>query len=144
MKRIGFIMTLFFIVSSFTARLAAQENLDALVKKCETMDSVDINYVRAKDEKTKKLETKIINITIKNNQALINQFLEAFKKDEINANNVIEDKKGGRIISLFYQFADDTYSFTSGTKDFRGLGHEKAGYAVVTVLKGPKGKNASK
>jgi len=134
MKRNVFIMALLFIMSSLTMELIAQENLNALVKKCETMSSVDMGFVRTKNSQTKKLETKIINITINQNQALINEFLAAFKKDEENALNVIEDKKGGVVNHLHYKFNNVTYTLSMGKKNIIGNYDEKEGCASVSII----------
>ena len=110
MKRNAWIMTLLLVMSSFSMELVAQKNLDALVKKCETMSSVSMEYVRKKNQQTKKLETKVISITIYNDQALVDEFLDAFKKDEDNVLSVIENKEKGGRFNLFYKFESVSYS----------------------------------
>jgi len=121
MKRNVGIMALLFIVSSLSMKLVAQENLNALVKKCETMSSVDINVVSERNAQTKKLEPKVISITIKNDQGLVNEFLEAFKKDKENANQVIENKSAGKTnYSFFYKFEGVAYSFNSDASNEGG------------------------
>ena len=127
MKTKVWIMALLLIVSGFSMKLVAQENLNALVKKCETMPSVNMNIIRKQNTKTKKLELKIIDIDIKEDQALINEFLEAFKKDEANAIQAIEDKKAGKTTSLFYKFENVSYDFSYGKKE---------GCASVSVMYG--------
>jgi len=134
MKRNVWIMMLLFIVSSFSMEIFAQENLNALVKKCETLPSVDMNVVRERNTQTNKLEAKVISITIKDNQALINEFLDAFKKDEENALNAIEKKQGGVVSSLFYKFKNVSYSFSFGEQDFMGNKKQKEGCASVSVI----------
>jgi hypothetical protein len=115
MKRIGFIMALFLIASSFSMKLSAQENLDALVKKCEAMTDVTTNVVRSRNPKTKKIEPEIVNITICKNPALVSEFVAAFKKDEENATKAIENKKGGQVVSLYYRFNNGTaYTLSQG------------------------------
>jgi glycine cleavage system regulatory protein len=117
-------------------QLVAQENLDALIKKCETIESIDINVVRTRNSQTKELETKAVTITIKENPALINEFLAAFKKDEINATMVTEDRKGGRINKLFYQFKNNvSYTFHAGEKDILARFQEREGYATIYVVR---------
>jgi site-specific DNA-adenine methylase len=106
-------MALLFIVSSFSMKLSAQENLNALVKKCETMESVFINVVRTKNPQTKKIEKEIISINICKNPTLINEFVAAFKKDEEKATKVIESKNGGRTISLLYEVTTQPSCFST-------------------------------
>ena len=118
MKRIGWMMTLLLIMSSFSMELIAQENLDALVKKCETMTSVTTSIVRSRDPKTKKVESEIITITVCKNPTLVNEFAAAFKKDEEKATKAIERREGGQVISLFYRFENGTsYTLSQGEEE---------------------------
>ena len=113
MKKNVWIMTLLFILSSFSMKLAAQADLEALVKKCETMTSVDISIVRTRNQKTNELEREIINIKIKDNLALVDEFLSVLDKlDTTNAIQVAKNRQGGRIINLLYRFKDGSYSFS--------------------------------
>ena len=112
MKKNVWIMTLLLIVSSFSMKLAAQENLDALVKKCETMESVDTNIMRTRNSETKKIERETINIKFCKNPALLNEFVTAFKKDAEKAVRANENRKGGRVISLYYQFENVRYTLS--------------------------------
>ena len=136
MKRNLWILALFFIMSSFSPKLVAQENLNALVRKCETMTSVCMNFIREKNSQTKRIETKMINISIKDNQVLINDFLVAFKKDEENALSIVENKQGEEMVSLFYKFENVTYTFSFSEKNSTCTNEEKekGGCASVNVL----------
>ena len=117
MKKIGWIMTLLLIMSSFSVKLIAQKNLDALVKKCETMPSVNMEVIRQRNDQTKQLQLKIISIRINENPELVNEFLAAFKKDEDQVIQVIESKKGdGQNFSLFYKFESVSYTISYGEK----------------------------
>ena len=116
MKRNVLIMMLFLIVSSFSMRIFAQENLKALVKKCETMPSVDINYV-VTDSPYPIKKREVFNITIHGDTALMNEFATAFKKDEENAKDenekalgISENRQGGKLVSVVYKFMKITYS----------------------------------
>jgi len=111
MKRINWIMTLLFI--GFSIKLVAQENLDALVKKCEneTMKGVYMEVIYTKNAQTKKFEPTITKISIEFNPTLINEFLNALKKDEEKAVQKIEKKTGKRTISFFYSFENADYTF---------------------------------
>jgi len=113
MKRNVWIMTLLLIVSSFSMELIAQDNLDALIKKCETMPSVDMKIVRRKNPETKKIELQVVTINICENPELIKEFVAAFKaifeKDKENIISTSEDRKGGQIVSLSYIFENSQY-----------------------------------
>jgi len=118
MKRNGMIMMLLLIASSFSMKLAAQADFDALIKKCETMPSVDINIARSRSSISKELEREAISITIRDNPALVKEFLDLFAKiDETNAIQVTKNRKGGRAISLIYRFENATYSYIYNEED---------------------------
>ena len=111
MKRNVLIIMLLLITGGFSLQLAAQKNLEALVKKCETMTSVDMNVARQRNTRTK-VEQKTITVTFSDNTALMNEFLDAFRKDEATALQTTEDKKGGRIQRLVHIYKDAAYVFS--------------------------------
>ena len=107
------IITLLFILSSFSMKLVAQKDLDDLVEKCEAMTSVDMNVVRTRNPKTTELEREVINIRIKDNLALVDKFLSVLDKlDTTSAIHVAKNRQGGRIINLLYRFKDGSYAFS--------------------------------
>jgi hypothetical protein len=108
------------------AELSAQEALDALVKKCETMKDVDINIIRKKNSKTGKLEPSVVTIDVTDNEKLCQAFLDAFEKDSNQATRTIENRKGGVVNTLFYSFEGVSYSYSPG---------KKKGCCTVTVLR---------
>lgn len=112
MKKNVLITTVLLVISSFSVDIAAQENIEALIKKCvvETMDSVDINVARMKDK------TDITSIHIHSNSGLVNEFLEAFKKDEEKTSESIIQRKEGNV-KLNYKFEDITYSLITQGKN---------------------------
>lgn len=97
--------------------LQAQEHLSALMKKCETIDKVDIQVLYQKDPQTKKPEKNIVTVTFRaqDNPKLHKDFLEAFRKDRESAYKVIENKQNGKIVPSYYRFMqgknDVSYSF---------------------------------
>ena len=127
MKRNGLIM-MALIASCTSMTLLAQENLDALIKKCEALPSIDMSVTRTRNAQTKELEREIISFTIHDNPDLVNEFLTVFKKDEVNAITVNETKQGGRTKSLYYKFEKATYSFS--------LKDEKS--VSITITRGTK------
>lgn len=107
------------LIGSITMSLQAQESLNALFKKCESMDNVNINVIYDKNRETKKTEKIIKTIGFKNNPQLVNEFLAAFNKDKEAAYQVIEEKKKGKIMPSFYRFAKGKgdVSFTFSMSD---------------------------
>lgn len=118
-KRNAWIAGMLLLAGSFSFDLMAQESLDALIKKCETIETIDINIVRNKDPKTKTKTRSIVNITIpaRTNQTLIDEFVAAFKKEKDNTVREIENRKGGKVVNLHYQFEKKVYTFNLGYDD---------------------------
>ena len=51
------------LLGGLTEGLKAQENLNALMKKCENMDTIDMNVIYNKNRETKKTEKIIKTVT---------------------------------------------------------------------------------
>jgi hypothetical protein len=100
-------MAILWLAAGLTAEVWAQEALRALVKKCETDNTVTMNIVKRKN-KAKELVRTIITIRIQNNEPLVKQFIEAFRKDEQEATRVIEDRQGGNLYKSFFRFEGGT------------------------------------
>lgn len=90
--------------------LLAQTNLNALMKKCESMEKVNVDMLYDKDRKTKKPVKEVIKITfsIKDNPKLLDEFLDAFRKDKEAAYKVMESKTNGKVVPSFYRFVVGT------------------------------------
>jgi len=108
-----FIAALLLLAGSITANLYAQATIDALVKKCENMNTVDVNTVMKKDTDTKKLVKSVVNIVIKNDAALVKELRSAFEKDRDAADEGTETKREGKLVRLFLRFGNKNYSFTA-------------------------------
>lgn len=95
------------MVGSWAGDLLAQENLNALMKKCESMEKVNVDVIYDKDRKTKKPVKEVITITFsrKDNPKLLDEFLDAFRKDKEAAYKVMESKTDGKVMPSFYRFA---------------------------------------
>ena len=109
MKKNLFVIMMLFIVSSLSMELIAQENLNALIKKYEATPFVDIDYVCVKNPKTKEVEYENFSLTIRES-SLVNEFLDALKKDREKATKISESKKGGKLFLIIYEFGDTAYS----------------------------------
>ncbi len=115
------------ITGSLSGTVNAQENLKALFKKCETRDDVVMIIVRNRDRNTQK-ESKesTTSITIKNNKALVDEFITAFDKDEPNTDNAVLSKKKGKTIPVFYEFKGVSFSFS--------LTDDTGNSAIITMV----------
>ena len=98
------VMVAVILAGFFSTHALAQQNLDALMKKCESMDNVDMDVVQQRNPSTKKITQVIKNINIKNNKALVDDFLKAFQADRENAIQAIDSKKDGKMVPSYYQF----------------------------------------
>ena len=124
MKRNVLIMALLFIVSSFSVKLAAQENIHAVVKKCENNKNVDITYTKEKknflaaDDDPLLGRHETYQMVIRGDEAtLIKEFEAAFKKDREKAIKISESKKEGKLVSATYIFNGITYSLIFVSKE---------------------------
>jgi hypothetical protein len=133
MKKTTLILTLLLMAGSFSTNLFAQTSLEALLKKCEAMTTIDMSLSRTRNAQTKELEQELISFTIRDNPALIGEFMSAFKKEEANAIQVSESRKGGQISSLYYIFENAIYS----------LSYKEEGKTVgITITRGSKAGNS--
>jgi len=104
------ISVIFLLTGSLFVNISAQEALRAIVKKCETMDNIECNIVKARDEKTKKVTRYIVSFKFSENEALKKEILAAFEKDKETANRENMRKKDG-LINITYFFSNGHYSF---------------------------------
>jgi hypothetical protein len=102
-------------LTSLVSTVSAQERIYALFKKCETMENVDMNVIREKNSEGK-LAPSIITIRIRDNEALVNEFLAAFKAEEPNMTSIIENKRAGKLVPTMVKFEDITFSFNLSDK----------------------------
>jgi len=108
-------IALFLFISSFITCLSAQENIKALIKRCENISSVDMSYIINKDPETKKIQNNITTITIKNDANLVKDFIAAFEKDKDNAYSVSGSVKNGVSIPSNYKFSNGKDNYISCT-----------------------------
>ena len=118
MKKNVFIMMLLFILSIFSMELVAQENIHAVLKKCENNKNVDIDYTvekknpHAADNHPTEGKHETFRLVLhKDATALTKEFEAAFEKDKNKAVKISESKKGGKLYMATYQFSRVTYSF---------------------------------
>lgn len=105
MKTKSVVIALLLSMGGFVANVSAQKALDALAKKCKTVESVDMDVIRNKD-KNKKEQRSVVRIRIKDNETLVNEFIAAFKKDEEFAIWVSKQMKSGSSTSYKLRFED--------------------------------------
>ncbi len=128
------VIVLMLFIGGFCLEMSAQQNILAVVKKCETSESVEMSVIRKRNEDTKQLERSITSITIKSNPALVDEFIAAFKQDEPNATQVIDTYVKGKLVPQLYRFSNVSVSFS-----LQGSG----GNASVTVIEKSKSKPAA-
>ncbi|MDR1344382.1 MAG: DUF5024 domain-containing protein [Tannerellaceae bacterium] len=105
------------IAAGLAQSLQAQENIRAMIKKCET-DSVDMSIVIERDPATRKPREMVTAVHIKNDEALVNEFIEAFKKDEAMATESISRRHpDGRLLPSVVEFDDLMFIITVNAKE---------------------------
>lgn len=96
---------LLLVAGAASTNVFAQEHLEAIVKKCEKLDNVQIQVIYNRDQNTKKLEKTIKSISFQD-EKLLNEFLDAFEKDKEKAYKMAEQKINGKMQPSFYRFSD--------------------------------------
>jgi hypothetical protein len=96
-------------LTSLVSTVSAQERIYALFKKCETMENVEMNVIREKNSEGK-LAPSITTVRIRDNEALVNEFLAAFKAEEPNITSIIENKRSGKLMPTLIKFDSITFS----------------------------------
>lgn len=143
-------MALILAAGSLLNSASAQERIKALIKKCETIESVDMNIVKSRHSASSSaevdgkpvatanagkgsLEESVVTVMIHDNEALVNEFLAAFQAEEENATDVISKRHAGKTVPTLYRFEGDlTFAF-----DMR----DKAN-ATVTQMNGAERRRA--
>jgi hypothetical protein len=137
--KIGLLIGLMWLLGSFSMESSAQEAIKALIKKCETLETVDIDIVRHRDRNTKEVTRSVTSIQIRSNPALVKEFQDAFQKayDDFSKGKDVADReiitrRGGKIVNLVYRYGSVTYNFSV---DNNGQS------ANVSVIERPGGDN---
>jgi hypothetical protein len=127
------------IAGSFSIDAVAQTNISALIKKCENNESVDMNVVRKKNKETNQLEREVISLTIRDNEALVKEFIAAFKADEKDAEEVMEHRRGGgEQSSIMYRFENVSYSLNTNDNGNATISELPAGDGRFKVDAAPR------
>jgi len=103
-----FLVIVLLLTGSGLNAIQAQDNVKAVMKKCESMDGVSMSRVRNRDGGK---ERQIVSLNFKNNPQLVNEFIEALKRDEDQATQIIESKENGKLTPTYYRFAKVAFSF---------------------------------
>ena len=112
MKKVFIVIALFMCTSLISS---AQENIKAVIKKCEKASSVEMSYIINKDPETRKIQNSVTTIRIKDDPNLVKEFIAAFEKDKDNAYSVSGSIKNGVSIPSSYRFSDGKDNYISCT-----------------------------
>ena len=112
------ITVIFLLFGSVTVELKAQEAIQALLKKCENMESMTVSVIREKDRETGKITRDIVNVSFKSDThpTLEKEFLAAFQKDEDKADRVTKNISNGKAINMSFRFGDITYNYSYNSR----------------------------
>ena len=112
------IAVIFLLLGSVSVELKAQETIQALLKKCENMDSVTVSVIRERDKETGKITRDVTNVSFKtdSNPALEKEFIAAFQKEEEKADMVSKNISNGKVTSMLFRFGEITYNYTYNSR----------------------------
>jgi hypothetical protein len=114
MKATKTTLTIIFIllIQNVLTDMSAQNNLDSLRIKCQ-MDGYSKTHVENGSEGD---SVKIVQITIEDNRRLLDEFLEAFKKERSKASSIMQKTENHKLFSEIYFFLQGeifvSYSYT--------------------------------
>jgi len=133
------LLAIVLIIGTFCNFTYAQSHIDAVIKKCETLESIEMNVVKNKREGNNE---EHISIRISNNPKLVEEFLNAFNKDGANADQSTTRRKDNREF-IEYRFNKSVYSITvQNKKDARVLYYNspraRIAYGVSRPIEGLK------
>jgi hypothetical protein len=79
----------------FSVYLSAQENLQNWIKECEKDKFVDMTVINNKFPDTKKPDSYIVKITLKDKPKLVDLMIKAYENDKVNAFSAIDKRVNG-------------------------------------------------
>lgn len=82
----------------------AQKSLDALRAKCESDGRIDKTVIIHKDKQTGEKTFTTVQIDVRNNAALVKEFLDAFANDEPQAYTIAKTEQDGHSVPKLLQF----------------------------------------
>ena len=118
--------------------LMAQKNIDKLVKELENRDDVSINSVTNRAPKTRKISRVVKTFSLKVDNKIVKELIDAFEKDEEYAITAIKDMPKGRKAATRVNF---TFIFQKDNeKRTYTLNTQANGNVTMTVIINPDGK----
>ena len=116
----------------------AQKNIDKLVKELENRDDVSINSVTKRDPNTRKISRVVKTFSLKVDNKIVKELIDAFEKDEEYAITAIKDMPKGRKAATRVNF---TFIFQKDNeKRTYTLNTQANGNVTMTVIINPDGK----
>ena len=103
-----------FIMGSFSTWMVAQEKIKILMQQIEKMGEKEILEADVVRKNNPTLRTKSFTMLIKLRYSpeLEKKLIDTFRQDSEKANQVVEQKKDGKVLHYLYRFDTSTYSFT--------------------------------
>jgi hypothetical protein len=101
------------MAGSFSMESFAQEKIKALMQQIEKTDDKDVLEADIVRKNNPTLRTKSFTMLIKLRYSpeLEKKLIDTFQQDSEKANQVIEQKKDGKVLHFLYKFSNSTYSF---------------------------------
>jgi len=114
MKKKNLILSFVLLIAgSFSMEIFAQENIKALMQQIEKTDDKEILEADIVRKNNPTLRTKSFTMLIKLRYSpeLEKKLIDTFQQDSEKANQVVEQKKDGKVLQYLYRFDTSTYSF---------------------------------
>lgn len=92
----------------------AQKALEALRTKCQLDGQIPKTIITHRDKQTGEKTFTTVQIDIRNNPVLVQEFLAAFAKDEPQAYMIAKVEQNGRSLPKLFQFANEGQSVWYG------------------------------
>jgi len=102
------------IAGCFPMKSFAQEKIKALMQQIEKMSDKDIFEADIVRKNNPTLRTKNFTMLVKLrfSRELEKKLIDTFQQESEKANQVVEQKKDGKVLHYLYRFNNSTYSFT--------------------------------
>lgn len=137
MKSIKFLKCLFFLgtILLFSIRVSGQENLIRWIKECEKDKTVDMTVIDNKFPDTRKPDSYIVKIVLKNKPQLQELMFEAYEKDKPGAYSVIDKRIDGIMIPERCEFSKTEADKTVTQTTFDFYYNSKTGETTAIMIK---------
>ena len=131
------LLPLFLLMAFTSMETFAQKNLESWIKECEKDASIDLTVIDNKFPDTRKPDSYIVKIILKDKSQLLDKMYEAYSKDKDNAYSA-SDKRVNRAMvpdRCAFKVTEKDKTVTDIVFDFYYHKGEVRNETVVTMIK---------